>query len=428
MLNVIVDFKNLLIDLFNLLLFSISNIFKKNKNIWVFGAWYGLAYSDNSKYLFEYVNKHKKNIKAIWLTRNNKIVNLIRKKGYLAYHFNDIRSYYYCLKAGVAIFCLGRIYDLPTPYLSSKTKFVQLWHGISFKDVMRRKETFLRLKYFIYGAPYKNIFFKKIIVKIYNIFSKKRANQYEEIPYRYEDVKNYSLFITKSQIGKKKLEDWGMIENSKIVITGYPRNDILLSKKIIFNSLSKKLIQYKRKNYKIAIYMPTFREENNNELIEVLKSIKNIEKKLLDRKLILLIKIHPVLKYIILEKRIKLNIKNVIVVKEDDIYPFLKMTDCLITDYSSIFNDYLLLNKPIIFFPFDKNKYIKQRAFYLNYEKYTPGPKVDSWEEIINIISNLKEQKYEYERFRKSLNDFFNKYKDNKNSERVFYQIMNLFK
>ena len=49
-------------------------------------------------------------------------------------------------------------------------------------------------------------------------------------------------------------------------------------------------------------------------------------------------------------------------------YPLMKVTDILITDYSSIYFDYLLFDKPILFMPFDFEDYIENNArFYYNY-------------------------------------------------------------
>jgi CDP-glycerol glycerophosphotransferase (TagB/SpsB family) len=53
---------------------------------------------------------------------------------------------------------------------------------------------------------------------------------------------------------------------------------------------------------------------------------------------------------------------------EIDIYPLLPLTDCLITDYSSVCFDYALLRKPIIFYPFDYDDYCtNSRHLYFNY-------------------------------------------------------------
>ena len=52
-----------------------------SNNIWVFGAWYGNQYTDNTSYLYEYVKETKPEIKAIWLTRNKHVIQNLRNKG-----------------------------------------------------------------------------------------------------------------------------------------------------------------------------------------------------------------------------------------------------------------------------------------------------------------------------------------------------------
>jgi len=73
-----------------------------------------------------------------------------------------------------------------------------------------------------------------------------------------------------------------------------------------------------------------------------------------------------------------------------DIYPLLPLTDCIITDYSSIYFDYLLINKPVIFFPYDYKKYIEyDRDLIFDYDTMTPGPKCYTQQELHNQIYNI---------------------------------------
>ena len=62
----------------------------------------------------------------------------------------------------------------------------------------------------------------------------------------------------------------------------------------------------------------------------------------------------------------------------------------MITDYSSIFADFLLLDRPIIFSNFDHENYInKERALYWNYEEVTPGHKASDWNSIISALNEI---------------------------------------
>jgi CDP-glycerol glycerophosphotransferase (TagB/SpsB family) len=59
----------------------------------------------------------------------------------------------------------------------------------------------------------------------------------------------------------------------------------------------------------------------------------------------------------------------------EDTNELLKHVDVLITDYSSIYMDFLLLDRPILFNPVDLAEYEGQRGFFFRYADHTPGAK-----------------------------------------------------
>jgi CDP-glycerol glycerophosphotransferase (TagB/SpsB family) len=70
-----------------------------------------------------------------------------------------------------------------------------------------------------------------------------------------------------------------------------------------------------------------------------------------------------------------------------DIYPILPFTDVLITDYSSIYYDYILMKgKRVILFTFDYDKYISERELNIEYEKYFIGLRVHSFDQLYDVI------------------------------------------
>ena len=112
-----------------------------------------------------------------------------------------------------------------------------------------------------------------------------------------------------------------------------------------------------------------------------------------------------------------------------DIYPVLKYSDALITDYSSIYFDYLLLDKPIIYYPIDLEEYQKKcRGFYRPYEELTAGVKAYNEQELINAIQDVINGVDDYKEERKVLRDKIFKYQDGRNCERVVEWIKNLDK
>lgn len=87
----------------------------------------------------------------------------------------------------------------------------------------------------------------------------------------------------------------------------------------------------------------------------------------------------------------------------------LAMFDLLITDYSSIYIDYLLLERPILFLPYDREAYLKTRGFNFDYDEVTPGPKPKSYAEFLNSIEGLLYNEMNYVENRKKIERKFNK-------------------
>lgn len=144
-------------------------------------------------------------------------------------------------------------------------------------------------------------------------------------------------------------------------------------------------------NKEIIIYMPTFRLtlDNNNYLEGYDFGIDwdALDKWLDGTNYVFLIKRHPVM----LQNNIEIITKkynNII----DDInipnYSLMVASDLLITDYSSVFQEYLLLNKPIIFHCPDLEEYSKYTGLYCKIPDDFPGTFCQNYEELINAISS----------------------------------------
>jgi len=107
------------------------------------------------------------------------------------------------------------------------------------------------------------------------------------------------------------------------------------------------------------------------------------------------------------------------------IYDILNEVDILITDYSSIFIDFLLLNRPIFFLCPDIEEYDNNRGLlYSPLEFWYPGPISHTNDELVQGIISYKDNPTKYDVRRELLWDVFHKYKDDKSSKRVFENII----
>lgn len=143
------------------------------------------------------------------------------------------------------------------------------------------------------------------------------------------------------------------IEREKILMLGYPRNDIFSDDSQVFD---KKVRQYFNisDDKRIILYAPTYRDWNNG----VESSPLNIKKwqRMLSGKFVLLYRAHPT---------VKANIEESVFYKDaskyEDLDELLMATDILISDYSSLFFDFSITHKPMICWAYDYNKFSEYR-------------------------------------------------------------------
>ena len=233
------------------------------------------------------------------------------------------------------------------------------------------------------------------------------------------------------------------IDPKKVYITGQPRNDKLFSSESQKQNLIK-LLQIDISKYnKVVLFAPTFRMwGTRTEGIPKKDNVFNFDDYNAERfhyflkknKILFLLKFHPLEEELLLSKfemldAIILITSNMLQENLLDLYDILGAVDILITDYSSIYFDFLLLNRPIIFVPTDLEEYTKTRGFVLEpYDFWTPGPKVFKFKDFLKELKICTENPNYYEKERKVVNEIINRYKDNKSCERVWKTIESLSK
>ena len=91
-----------------------------------------------------------------------------------------------------------------------------------------------------------------------------------------------------------------------------------------------------------------------------------------------------------------------------DIQELLMDTDILVTDYSSTYIDYLLLDRPVVFYNFDYQDYLEHdRGMYCDYEKAAPGYKAETFEALMEEFERLIQGEDHFKEVRRQARDFF---------------------
>lgn len=357
-------FTTLLSLVINLCVYAIANLMPKKQSLWIFGGWFGTRYSDNPKAFFEYINTEQQHIKPVWICKSNEVIESLRSSGFHAYHEKSVIGLWYQLRAEHVFICQSLHDDICAAAIGKKTKVVNLWHGLPLKKIM----------YDVFGD---RVYSKNIVGKLFDKLS----------PY---NKHRNDIVIATSKLTQKMFAKAFRVPHNQVLMCGFPRNDIFF-----------KNLEHKGNATFNCIYMPTFRGGIGTEcdLFEHYGfNISKIEAELAKHNIQLTLRMHPVNKP---PSQIVEQIKNSSVIALDnggDIYESIDQYDCLITDYSSIYFDFLLSNKPIVFAPFDLVEYKKrERALYFDFEEVTLAPYCSNWEEVISRVIELKAGKLEAE-------------------------------
>lgn len=418
-------------EVVHILLYKLAVRIPLDNKIWIFGSWFGISYNDNSKYLFEYVSQKLPGITAVWLSRKKNITLHIRGRGFKAYHFYSPRGIWYALRAGIAIFSVGYSADIPGFCISPSKKLIQLWHGAFLKNFgvldQKPKDTNQR------AFPHiQNLSLTKIILFLYNYLFQTQIKNISHMAYKLELYQSYTHIFSLSPIIKKEYVDSFGIpkdQTDKVVITGFARDDILVNNKSTYKNRVFGIIRGIHKSGgSVGFYLPTHRQEGQEEILKtIVENLKTSIKMLEENKIFILVKLHQFHQF----ESSSENLKNVIFITDQeidgDVYPYLSMTDFMVTDYSGIYFDYLLVDKPIIFLIYDFDQYTNiDRDFYFPYEKITAGPKVLLWNQLVPTI-NKELKKDTYKKMRQKMRRKFHIYFDGNSTKRAAERIYNTF-
>ena len=243
--------------------------------------------------------------------------------------------------------------------------------------------------------------------------------------YQKENLDNFSYVLASSELFVPIMaKAFGCSEN-KVIIMGNARNDYLFSSKDALALLGIERIKYN----KLILWMPTFRQssdkrfrDGNTKTSETLlpillenSDLKKLDDLLHELNVLLVIKVHPMALFK------EYFFRNIITITNNDIIPkgvrlyeFVKEFDALITDYSSIYFDYIILNRPIGFTLDDYEKYKSTRGFVFdNMIEYMPGHHIYSFDDMKQFIVDVRNEIDMYENQRIKYKRLFQKYEDN---------------
>lgn len=205
-----------------------------------------------------------------------------------------------------------------------------------------------------------------------------------------QNLGKFDLMCSQSEYDKAIFERIFRLSSNQVIKSDLPRNDNLLK----YNPEKCKEIKQKLGipiDKKVILYMPTFREylvEQNKTYFNIPMNLNKWKQKLGDQ-YVLLIRAH----YLVVKS---LNIKEDYFVydvsnyeKLDDLYA---ISDIMISDYSSAFFDFAILNRPELCFAYDLNDYKKYRGLYVDLKEVLPCCIDATEDQVISHIEDMNVQ------------------------------------
>jgi len=330
-----------------------------SENVILYEAYHGKNITGNPYAIFSFLKEDKRfdNFTHIWIVENPILFKNWKKNNIKVIQRNSFKNMYYLLQAK---YLINNTTFMPFINIKKNQVYINTWHGTPLKTLG------VDVK-FSYGNSK-------------NVCKNFLQTDYFISPNSYTTQK----FLNSNSIYE--------LYSGQIIENGYPRNDLML------NILENKEVLYKMLNIastkKTILYAPTFRGshidvKNQNEAF--VEFILFLEEKF-GTKYNIITKLHPI------------NFTNEIqistVPEMIDTNEVLSIVDILITDYSSIAFDFLLLKKPIIYYVFDLENYQKERGLYFDIEQM-PGVVCKTiksvQKEIDNISTFMSKNKLSYD-------------------------------
>lgn len=273
---------------------------------------------------------------------------------------------------------------------------------------------------------------EQIVVNQWHATPTKRIGKLTyDVNYQRERLDNFTYVVSSSGILAPIIARAFGCPEEKVIVIGNARNDYLYSNKDALHIVGIERDMYK----KLILWMPTFRTSNDDRfhdgntdesetmlpIIYKYDDLNKLDQVLSEEQILLVIKIHPMAVFK------KNECQNILIVTNDDIIPkgvrlyeFVKEFDSLITDYSSVYCDYLLLDRPIGFTLDDFEAYEKTRGFVFdNFINYMPGHHIYTVNDLISYVADIASGNDKYRDARRKITPVFCRFTDGKNCERL---------
>ncbi|MHA1928254.1 MAG: CDP-glycerol glycerophosphotransferase family protein [Candidatus Thorarchaeota archaeon] len=366
---------------------ALDYFWPKDSKLVLFGSHGGNFIGGNSKTLFDYITSQKDSIlRCYYFTKTGG-----NSKSIIGLQPLSLKSYFIFLRAKTVIVTHGTD-DFTWLRFSKKKHYIKLWHG---------RPGLKGDGYSIKGS------------------TSKRLKSIDE------EAKKTTAFLVCSRLEAFMRAYSNGLRADQILPLGYPRNDKLLANPSKWHphlpSIFSDLPEYNAS----IVYAPTWRDISKTRFFPFEDFNEEVLQEWLKKKKILLfLRGHRNDEIEISESEYIRNLSFDVCSEVTEILPEI---DIIITDYSSITADFLLLDRPIIYIPYDKSEFEQRVGFcYDDFDFWTPGPKISTFKEFLEKIEVAMSGSDGFEEQRQQINRMVNSYQTVNSSERIYKYLRSI--
>ncbi len=328
----------------------------------VLGRGEGL-FVDNCKYFFIGAQAHP-SWRTVYITSYADVTDALRSAHAPVLRYPSVRGAWFLLRAGAAVVDTTEWTQRGRRPLLAGARVVQLWHGVGFKRI--------ELDRWRMEQPGPALFWLRCT--LYRLAGRL---------FHYDAVLTTSRFYARELFQRAFLSDTWLPAN-------YPRNTFGRDPSsqpalALIGSDSNTLARaeaWSRAGLKLVLLAPTFRDDGSDSLPISDRERVAVESFCRARGVRFVIKMHP-------SDRTQVAIDSEIAATygaRRDVYPLLGLVDALVTDYSSIYMDFLMMDRPILFHMPDLERYSAHRDIQFDLADMTPGPRSATWAELLRHL------------------------------------------
>ncbi|MDD5306835.1 MAG: CDP-glycerol glycerophosphotransferase family protein [Deltaproteobacteria bacterium] len=317
--------------------------------------------------------------RAVWLTRRTEILALRRTD---VVSTRSLRGMWLAARAG-AVALTHSLGDFGPLVFARRTRLYNLWHGMPVKRISTADPGFATRRH-------------------------ARSN--------IREMRRYAAMFASSPAMADLFARTFGLERSRVIVTGQPRTDVLLGPAPVDpgTRYDPPLPPHEKR----ILYCPTWRDGLPVRLFPFADAdMEAIQRFLEERDAVLFVRTHPND-----PGRLERRDRRVVPMQGElvpEITCALAAFHVLVTDYSSVYFDYLLLDRPVIFLAYDLDEYAATPGFFMPFEDISAGPSPVTQADFLRALDEALDCPQSYAADRERVRRLVYEHADDRATERT---------